>query len=622
MTQLSQVFTKFKGVLVLSFSFFLSSLLVAASLRLPVLAAGQDKEHSDLRASWDPESVGERLARDPIFVYNNWSAYDELSDRIPLTEQLTMKELDEILRLRRLGVRIDYYTIDAFWFDPDGAYRTWRKPNWPNGPDAWIRKCRENGILPGLWFSTNTLVKINAAPEWHDSLSEQKGAMSFSEGGFLANFMDTLQYWYDRGIRLYKFDFVDFGAATPATAKTKSPEEIRSRNEDAFRAALRKFRQRNPDAVLVAFNGFGGDVESTAGPFPFQHPVDLRWLEVFDSVYSGDPRPSDVPEMDFWRSMDIYSDHMVRRYEQSFVPLERIDSTGFMLGNTGTIYYRKTHAWKGALILMMARGGWVNTVYGNLEFLNDTDARWFAKAQSLYRELEAKGRTKTFGGIPGEVQPYGFGSLDANGAVYVVMNPAQSAKKIQMPRLSYEQPAPSGGRVIFRDAGFAPVLAGDKIQLGPGQMAVVGFGKYAGPGYDLGVQEDVVIPRSIASIAATFAPHGKNAIQAEIAPPSKGVVRVIFQQRSAKDGSIMRSWKGGPPNGTNMGKVFAVSARQDGTPVPVEINYEKVIWSGLSWAVGEIGVSSLKPGVPLQIECSSAEESSVDLEGRVFEVIY
>ena len=252
--------------------------------------------------------------------------------------------------------------------------------------------------------------------------------MSFSEGGFLPNFMETLQYWYDRGIRIYKFDFVDFGAATPETAKKKSPDEIRAANVNAFREALRRFRQRNPDVVLVAFNGFGGDVESTAGRFPFQNVVDLRWLEVFDSLYSGDPRPSDVPEMNFWRSTDIYSDHMVRRYEQSFLPLERIDSTGFMLGNTGTIYYRKTHAWKGALILMMARGGWVNTVYGSLEFLSDDDARWFAKVQSLYLHLQSDGRTKTFGGIPGDIQPYGFGSLDSEGVVYVVMNPAQSVE--------------------------------------------------------------------------------------------------------------------------------------------------------------------------------------------------
>lgn len=37
----------------------------------------------------------------PVFVYNNWSAYDELSDNIPLNETLAMKELDHIARLKK-----------------------------------------------------------------------------------------------------------------------------------------------------------------------------------------------------------------------------------------------------------------------------------------------------------------------------------------------------------------------------------------------------------------------------------------------------------------------------------------------------------------------------------------
>src|SRR5580704_8236371 len=102
----------------------------------------------------------------PISVYNNWSAYDELSDNIPQTESLAMRELDELLRLKKAGVRFDYYMMDAFWFAPDGGYRTWRKPNWPNGPDKWIAKCKANGVLPGLWFGTNYLSKIDAAPAW------------------------------------------------------------------------------------------------------------------------------------------------------------------------------------------------------------------------------------------------------------------------------------------------------------------------------------------------------------------------------------------------------------------------------------------------------------------------
>jgi hypothetical protein len=95
-----------------------------------------------------------------------------------------------------------------------------------------------------------------------------------------------------------------------------------------------------------------------------------------------------------------------------------------------------------------------------------------------------------------------------------------------------------------------------------------------------------------------------------------------MQQRSAKDGMIMRSWKGGPPNGTNMSKVFLLSATQDGRTLPVAINYDKVIWSGLSWAVGEIRHDALKPGEPIEIRCSSSEEIPVQLEGKVYVVEY
>lgn len=583
--------------------------------------AQAESDQTDTKLGWRPQSLGKPLLREPIWVYNNWSSYDELSDNIPLTEELAMRELDEIIRLRRMGVRFDYYMMDAFWFDPDGGYRTWRKPNWPNGPDAWIAKCKANGIQPGLWFSTNTLVKINAAPQWQNSLTSKKGSMSFSDGGFLPDFMETMQYWYDRGIRMFKFDFVDFNAATPEAEKTRSAAEIRERNETAFREALKKFRAKNPDVVLEAFNGFGGDVESTAGPFPFHNKVDLRWLEVFDAMYSGDPRPSDVPETNFWRSADIYSDHMVRRYEQSFLPLERIDSTGFMIGDTGTIYYRKTNAWKGMLLLMAARGGWINTVHGNLEILDEGMARWFARVQSIYTRFQGLGQTKTFGGIPGDVEPYGFGSLDSDGAIYTVVNPAQEVRELEMPLLSRQQAPQRDGRVIFRDAGFTPTLRGNKIVLGPGQMAAVGYGRYAQPAFDLGVQEDVKIPRSIRPLDVKFAAGGKNVIETTITAPAKGDLRIIFQQRGT-DGIARRSWPGGPPNGTSMEKVLAISATQDGKTVPVEINYNKLIWSGLSWGAGEIRRGNLKSDGPIIIRCSSAEKDDVVLDGRVFVVEY
>jgi hypothetical protein len=554
---------------------------------------------------------------DPISVYDNWSVYDELSDHVPLTQALSMRELDNMLRLRKSGVRFDYYVMDAFWFDPDGGYRTWKRPNWPAGPDTWIKECQNNGIRPGLWFGTNALVHVNAAPQWRDSLNKQGTAMSMFEGGFLPDFMNTLQYWYNHGIRMFLFDFADMSAATPHAEATLSKEEIIRRNSEALRDALDSFRRRNPDVVLEAFNGFGGDMDSTYYTFPFKNPVDLRWLKVFDSLYCGDPRPGDVPETNFWRSLDIYSDHQARRYQQSGVPLKRVDTTSFMPGKTGTIYRRAFQEWKGSLILMMARGGWINTTYGNLELMSNADAHWFGRVQSLFLHLQSEGQIKIFGGIPGESQTYGFGALDSDGSVYVVVNPAQNLANINLPLLSQVQKPLGQGRLLFRDAGFLPRLSGDTIELGPGQMAMVGFGKYAAPEYDFGVQNDVVIPSSIRPVEADFKPIGKGEIQATIAAPAGGDLRLIMQQDSP-DGSLRRTWA----DDTSMGKIFLLKAEQAGKEVPVREDYDRAVWAGLSWAAGEISQKELRAGAPLTLTFRSTEEEPVNLQGKIYLVTY
>jgi hypothetical protein len=273
------------------------------------------------------------------------------------------------------------------------------------------------------------------------------------------------------------------------------------------------------------------------------------------------------------------------------------------------------------LLLMVARGGWVNTIHGNLEFLDDDQARWLARVQSLYEPLQAVGRTKSFGGIPGDVQPYGFGSFDSAGAIYTVVNPTQAIQEIQLPLLSRVQQALRGGSVIFRDAGYRPVLESSRIKLGPGQMAAVGYGRYAAKENDLGVQEDVRIPQSIAAIDVPFEAKDKNMIEASLAPPAQGDVRIIFQQKTV-GGAIMRSWPGGPPKGTSVGKVLRIMAEQNGKPLPIEVTYDKVIWSGLSWGAGEIHHSDFIADRPILVRCFSAEKDPVRLEGWVYRVEY
>jgi len=111
---------------------------------------------------------------------------------------------------------------------------------------------------------------------------------------------------------------------------------------------------------------------------------------------------------------------------------------------------------------------------------------------------------------------------------------SQTARKAPQPHLlTRTQESLRGGRVIFRDAGYVPILIGNIVKLGPGQMAAVGFGRYAASEFDLGVQEDVVIPRSLAAIAAPFASAGHNTIETSVMGPAEGDLRIIFQQRGA-----------------------------------------------------------------------------------------
>ena len=568
------------------------------------------------------------MLQKPIAVYINWAAYDELSDHVELTETLAMRQLDELLRLRRSGVRFDYYLMDAFWYARDGGYRAWRQPHWPNGPDAWLDTCLSHGVKPGLWVAGNSTHSHEPVLEWRDSLTADGRSMCLFSGGFLNHFLDSLDSWYRRGVRMFKFDFMNLGAATPALERTMLPSEIRTANTAALISNLKRFREEHPEVVLLAYNGFeephwhrGAVYHAQSNTsLPYRKTIDAKWLEAFDSLYCGDPRPADVPAMNFWRSKDVYSDHMVRVYERNGFPLSRIDNSAFMIGATGTCYYRRTAAWKGMLLLSLARGGWVNTYYGNLDLLSSDDAGWFAKVQSLYLGLQEFGRFFTFGALPGEGLPYGFAAVDPGGALFACVNPSQAAAELQLPQHGF-----AGGRVQFRDAGFEPALnpraGAGSLVLGPEQMALAGFGRYASAEYDLGMQEDVVIPRAIEPVVAEFRPDGDQAIAATVAPPESGHLRVVLRQVDAL-GIARRTTGGSPPDGIALGKLLTLRAEQDGRQVPIDVQYDKAIWSGLSWAAGEIPAERLKPGLPVTIRCETRERADVNLSGEVYHARY
>jgi len=243
------------------------------------------------------------------------------------------------------------------------------------------------------------------------------------------------------------------------------------------------------------------------------------------------------------------------------------------------------------------------------------------EVQRIYFTLQSFGRTYPFNNLPGSgTALWILLGCRKRRSLHRWSTPSQAAAVVKLPRLHRLQPALTRGRIQFRDSGFEPKLATDELRLGPEQLAVVGYGEYGAAKYDLGVQEDVVIPRNIRRVEAAFHQDGTNALIASLTSPARGDLRILMRQSA--EGKPVRSSRGAPPNGISLDKILQIQVFQENHPVPVQIEHDKAIWSGLSWAVGEVTARDLKGGVPIRVRCVSLESRQVELNVELYVVSY
>jgi len=150
---------------------------------------------------------------------------------------------------------------------------------------------------------------------------------------------------------------------------------------------------------------------------------------------------------------------------------------------------------------------------------------------------------------------------------------------------------------------------------------VVGFDDYTDAKYEMGIDQTIRIPVAIDQIESVFKVAEKNKIEGNVTAVKGKDVRIILQQFDTK-GLPFRSWPGSPPDGKKISEVIKIKVMQDGKDVPLHIEYDKVIWSGLSWAAAEIKQGSFDPVKPLQVHCSTDEKDELKLVANVYAVSY
>ena len=567
----------------------------------------------------------------PIEIYSHASAPAAHSAASPLSEALALGDLDQLTRLKKSGLRIDYDLLDASAIAHDGLHPSGRTAAWPNGPNAWIARCRAAGIRPGLRFSSSALRPFGQAPFLFNA-------------EILHDFIPALQFWYDRGIRLFAFDGLDLTTETSENPAGIPQDEVVAHNREAFGVALTAFRAKNRGAVLLAVQSSAADPDGSTNLFSIGHPSvnnpnprdEAGRLGAFLLLSTGPPRTSTTPQASLQRAIDIETDSQIRHDEQLGVSLAHILASSFIAapasatrpGAAGphapSLPRGPLRAWRGAFLLSMARGGWVNAFSGSIDSIQTADARWMARVQRLFFEMQAQGKMNSFGGAPFSGQPYGFMGGTSRGAVDVVVNPTQAVATLSLPGLASGQPL-GLGRVLFRDAGFSPHLTANAITLGPGQMAVVGFGAYVAPEFNFGVQQDVVIPSSIEPVDADFHLTAPGVLEARIDPPIQGVLRVVVLEREPGGGAQTGAAAGAPAAGSR--NRFTLEITQAGRTIPLrrggsESDGSDTLSAQPSWAVAEIDINDLTPGIPLRVRFQSNETPQATLEGSAYQLIY
>ena len=169
----------------------------------------------------------------PIVVYSRPLAFSgsgtiSLADRKQL-----LRDIDQLTRLRGLGVRIDYDVVNI----PSTALA--------DAPDAlrpWLVKCRASGVRPGFRFPVNTLGSVSTPAQRSDLLASDDRSLSLSDGSFLAALVNAIQVAYDHGIRYFELDSLDHSGAAPAADLGQNPQQVSAGNAAALVAAVAAFR--------------------------------------------------------------------------------------------------------------------------------------------------------------------------------------------------------------------------------------------------------------------------------------------------------------------------------------------------------------------------------------------
>jgi hypothetical protein len=539
---------------------------------------------------------------------------------------MTFRALDVLESWKdRLGLTFDYYLFDCFWYDLTKGYMEFKRPHWPNGPEAAFERIRRLGMAPGLWYSTSggwfdveAWNPSKGTDDWHHSMIEGPYADLLEEA-----WMHAVNDW---GVRFFKLDFANLAMKTPDS--DLGYDETYRLAVKRLKGILGRVKDACPELRVLVHCGWHRvkwDQRTGSGRSPIHDP---SWLEVLDKMFAGDPHPCDVPRTDLVRCNDLFQDQQMWRVNRAGFPLEHLDDHGVMIGRTNTCFYRGRHGLRRSHLAQLARGCRRDMFYGDPALADDEDVAGMVKARKLYFDAYGRNLPTVFvgQGEPGVAPWHGYLTGGGDRGLAYLVNGTFAPQRVQL-----DIPGVFDARVLFQDGPNRPGVTvtpdGVTLDLLPEQMVLLGLGEYADEAWDLGCNTDGEQMISCRPLSAAFRGVGDWDLAADVdeaLEADEELMVVAWALDCVPHGPLasppLRFGKQSTRKSKDMEpashKLLTITASRDGHQVPCRRRVPDVpVFSGVSWVLKIFSAST-----PCRIDIKQSFESARRIRAQLWAV--
>lgn len=372
--------------------------------------------------------------RELLNMYHCYGIHDiaGIDEPTDLTEEMLLSSLDDLERLAAMGVRFDYYFVDAGWSNPDGDMRDFDRRFFPEGPGRLLRRIEGMGMKLGLWTSPASgpmafhpgvakpeLAGCGTMPSIDPNAAAHRGALCLASEPWKSMFRDALLYHVRENHAFgFKFDGVGLVCSNPAHGHMLGLYSIEA-VMDATIEILEAVRRECPDVFLMYY-------------WEVRSPWWLLWGNTIyeRGVLMEGSTPADAPSPLLRQSVTISFDQATH-HAWDRVPLVSGDSLGVWISRWRWASYMGREGWRDAWIMDIARGSMMCQLWGDLSMLNGDDREFLARVSAWVKERPHLLRSpQRILGSPWDAEPYGYAYSDSQHGIAFIHNPTFDSRNV------------------------------------------------------------------------------------------------------------------------------------------------------------------------------------------------